>query len=186
MYMNKNIQVTHVNIRLSISFLLLKLLLIEVIAAVGVVLFLSVALTDFITQLGFQLPIFSIPIYIVLVALKTAMTIFVLLQWLNDYYEITPELITHRKGILFRHEEKYPLVHMRIVEYNQGFFGKLLNFGTISLLDPIRIERIDLYQIHNPVRYAAILEEQLPDEVEKIDIFRRHLSEPEDKTLSVN
>jgi membrane protein YdbS with pleckstrin-like domain len=180
------LQVTHVNIRLSIVFLLLKLLLIEIISATGVVIFLSVALTEFISQLGFELPIVSIPIYIILVAVKIFLTVFVMLQWLNEYYEITSELITHRKGIFFRHEEKYPMEHMRIVEFNQGIFGKLFNFGTISLLDPIRIERIDLYQVHNPVRYAKILEDQLSDEVEKIDIFRRHISEPEDRTLSVN
>lgn len=182
----KELEVTHVNIRLSISFLLLKLLFIELIAAVFVVSFHTVMLSDILTNFNFEIRFFNIPLFVILVAIKTAATIYVLLQWLNEYYEISPILIMHRSGVFFKHEQKYPLAHMKIVEVNQSFFGRILNYGTISLLDPIRIERMDMYLIHNPLRYAAILEEQMPEEVEKIDITRQHVFEPEGRIYNVS
>lgn len=184
--MQKTLAVSHVNIRLSISFLLLKLVFIEILAAAGVVIFFSIALSDFLTAVGFELPFFSIPLYITLVVAKILLTGFVILQWLNEYYEISPEMVIHRKGILFRHEEKYPIKHVRILDVNQSLFGRMLNYGTITLQDPYKIEKISLYQIHNPVRYAAILEEQLPDEIESIHEVRRHIFEPERPDITVN
>jgi uncharacterized membrane protein YdbT with pleckstrin-like domain len=184
--MKKMLQVTHVNIRLSISFLLLKLVLIELIAATGVVLFFFVTLSDFLTNAGFILPFFSIPVYIVFVIAKMLLTGYVILQWLNQYYEISPEMVIHRKGIIFRHEEKYPLKHMRIIDVNQSLFGRIFNYGTIILQDPLKIEKLEFYQIHNPVRYAAILEDQLPEEIESIQEVRRHIFESEKPDITIN
>jgi hypothetical protein len=184
--MNKDLPVSHVNIRSSISFLMLKLVLIELIAAAGVVFLFSILLSDFITSAGFTLPIISIPIYLFLVLAKLLLTGFVILQWLNDYYEISNEMVIHRNGIIFRHEEKYPLKHMRIINVQQTLLGRVLNYGTIILQDPYRIEKMSLYQIHNPIRYAAILEDLLPEEIESIHEVRRHLYDSEKPDITVN
>lgn len=178
--------VSHVNIRLSISFLLLKLLVLELIAATGVVLCMSISLSEFVQNAGFELPGISAPIYLVFVAIKTLVTMFIILQWLNEYYEISPALITHRKGIIFRFEEKYPLKDMKKIKLEQTFLGRILNYGTLTLEDAFKIEKIRLYQIHNPVRYAGILEEVLPDEVEVIHEVRRHIYDEDKADITVN
>lgn len=74
---------------------------------------------------------------------------------------------------------------MQIIEVHQSFFGRLLNYGTISVLDSFRTERVDMYQIHNPVRYASILEELLPNEIETIREVRRHVFNDEKPDISV-
>ncbi len=171
------IRISHVNIRTSIAFLLIKLLLLEAIAASAVILFFSVALSDFLTTMGITLPYLSIPVYVFFVLVKMLMTLYLVLQWLNEYYEVSTETVVHRKGVIFRYEFTFPLKHIRILRTEQTLWGKFFNYGNISLEDEYGAEKIFLYQIHNPVRYANILEDQLTDEIEVIRKVRGNILE---------
>lgn len=174
----EKLQVTHINIRISISLLLLKLLFLEVIAA-GIVIFLHSPLFFFegqwLGEIGIRL--FNIPLFIILVIGKIFLTIYIIFEWLDEYYEITSGVVYHRKGVLFKTEERYPLENMQRVEVSQSFFGRLLNYGTISLFDPRREKYEDLYLIHNPFRYSEIIEALMPKADVRKRIFREHIIE---------
>lgn len=175
---DNKIQVSHINIRLSISILLLRLLVIELVGAILVILLHSSLFVfdgEVLEQMGMQT--FNILFFSIFVFIKTALTVFVILQWLNEYYEITSTVIYHRKGLIFKTEEKYPLEHIGFVEVKQGIFGKILNFGTISLYDKGRNKYVDMYLIHNPMRYTRVIEELLPQVDEKKQILREHIIE---------
>lgn len=182
----KKINVSHVNIRLSITFLLFKILTIEVFAGFLIVFFHLLLGSIAIENIGVVIPGFNIPLFVVLVGLKTALTLYILMDWLNEYYEITPEFITHRKGIVFRYEEKYPVSKILIIDVTQSTLGKVFNYGTISVFDEYQLKYLDLYQIHNPIRYASVLEDLIKMPVEKIHSVRTNIFEREDLPVSVN
>ncbi|MBI3888120.1 PH domain-containing protein [Candidatus Microgenomates bacterium] len=93
---------------------------------------------------------------------KIFLSIYIVLLWLNEYYEITPENIIHKRGIIFRKSEMYRLSKVREIKVHDSFLGELLNFATITLYD-IRLQKyLDLYLIHNPKRYERILKTLRP------------------------
>ncbi len=157
------LSVTHIDIRQSISFLLLRLILLDIVAALLIVIFFSALASQNIPE-DIRLLIFSSNrlYFFLLVFIKICVTLFVVLQWLNEYYEIRPNAIIYRKGLLFRKEEKYSVNHIKLVGMQQGLFGKLLNFGTIELYDWDLEKYKTLYLIHNPMKYMRVLEELLP------------------------
>ena len=172
---DKKIAVTHVNIRLSISLLLFKLITIELFAA-AVFLFWQLGIYTFIHDLRtFHSVIgFGIPLFVLLVIMKTFVTVFVILQWLNEYYEISAPLIKYRRGILFRKEDNYPIKDVHFIQVNQGLLGKFFNFGTITLMNVRRIILVEMYLIHNPLRYAHVMEEIIPHIIERKKTIRGH------------
>jgi len=162
------LQVSHINIRLSISIMLLKMLFIEAVAAILVVLYFTSVRVLGATDIQLNgISAIEIPLYVIAVVLKMFVTIYIVIQWLNEYYEITPDAIFKRRGVIFRKEQKYPLSHIHMVVISQSVFGKIFNYGTLSLYDFQRNKYFDMYMIHNPMRYEAIVEKLLPkvDEV---------------------
>ena len=99
------------------------------------------------------------------------MTIYIVLLWINRYYEIYPNMIVHRSGIFLRKEEKHPLSQMRSVKIEQGFFGKIFGFGTINLYNWYLKTTTSLYLIHNPIKYFRIIESLIPKSEQEKDIF---------------
>ena len=180
----KNIVITHVTIRQSISFLVLRLLSIEIMAAIAIIVFHTLILRSDIRQLvGDDILIFNIPLFILLVVIKTVITIFVIIQWLNEYYEITTKDIVHRRGLILKKEERHLLQHIGSVSIEQGVFGRIFNFGTLKLFNWTKEKYVYLYLIHNPMKYLHIMEELLPDADKSKWTVREHILEPEEDSL---
>src|SRR6185437_10156166 len=120
----KKIYVTHVNIRLSISFLLLKLASAELFAGVLMVTWL-LGLAYYLHYVAImqQIVRFGYGIFIFLVLIKTSLTLFLILQWLNEYYEISADMIKYRRGIIFRRVDDYPTADIKFIDVEQGIFG---------------------------------------------------------------
>lgn len=180
----KNIVITHVTIRQSISFLVLRLLSIEIMAAIAIIVFHTLILRSDIRQLvGDDILIFNIPLFILLVVIKTVITIFVIIQWLNEYYEITTKDIVHRRGLILKKEERHLLQHIGSVSIEQGVFGRIFNFGTLKLFNWTKEKYVYLYLIHNPMKYLHIMEELLHDADKSKRTVREHILEPEEDSL---
>ena len=180
----RKIVISHVTIRQSISFLVLKLLVIEALAAVSIIIFHSVLLKTNIKEIiGEDLLIFNIPLFIILVLIKSFFTIFIIIQWLNEYYEITTKEVVYRKGLIFKKEDRHLFEHIGSVKLEQGIFGRIFNFGTIRLFNWTREKNMYMYLIHNPSKYINILEELLPEADKEKKVFREHVLEPEEDTL---
>jgi len=178
----KKITVTHVNIRLSISMLLLKLILIELFAGTVIILWQSVlAFSIRNVSTLHSITLYGLPVLYFLVLIKTFITFFLIVQWLNEYYEISAEMIKYRRGIIFRRVDDYPIADIKFIEVQQGVLGRMLNFGTITLLNVRRVQYAQMYLIHNPMRYAEIIEELVPNLVERKRMLRRHFHESEEE-----
>ncbi len=153
----RSISVTNVNVRESISFLIFRLILIEVLSLP--LIFLLIVCFNFACLPNHSL---YFPLFVLLSMVKTSISIFVVLKWLFEYYEITPKSIICKKGILYKDREAYPYEHIRGVKIIQGLFGKIFNYGTVELFDWDARKFISLYQIHNPDKYYEMLDSLIP------------------------
>ncbi len=167
------ITLTNINIRQSISILLAKLIFIDIIAAIIVVaVYFGVVTGGNLLNYNSANTFLFLFFFLAVGVVKLIVDSLAVLLWLNEYYEITPEHIIHKRGILFRKKEQYRIDHVRMLDVQDSFFGELLNFGTITLFD-IRLEKyLDMYLIHNPKRYAKILKQLKPTIEMKEDSVR--------------
>lgn len=166
------LKVTHINIRPSISILVLQLIVLNVLSAAAIVAFcLAAVLYLPIMELILNAYIGLILISIIFFA-QISLTIYAVVVWMNEYYELFPEYLIHRRGVVFRKESKFPIRNIRFIQVNQGILGKMLNYGTLTLLDGRRNKFLDLYLIHNPVRYYQILDKLNPSINEEKESLR--------------
>lgn len=174
-----SIAVSHITVRQSIFFLVLKLLFLEIVAAGSIIAF-HIFLSSYLIRYSQNINLFNIPVFILLVILKTFFMIYVIVTWLEEYYEITPKEVIHRKGFLFRREERYTLEHIGSIILEQGLLGRIFNFGTLKLFDWALEENVYIYLIHSPLKYHHILETLLPDADRRKKVFREKIIDEEE------
>jgi membrane protein YdbS with pleckstrin-like domain len=171
----KNITVTHINIRESISILLLKIITLDFMAAIFTILFFTVVSFSPSVSINEKILSYNVLFFVILGVLKICFTVYVILLWLNEYYEITPHAVIHKKGIIYRDTQRYELEFVRTIKVYQGLLGRILNFGTIELHDIRRNKRVEMYLIHNPQRFVRILEKLLENPHEEKHELRKHI-----------
>lgn len=173
---NGKISVSHVNVRESVSFLVLKLIVLDLASAVIIL----VIFSPILLLISPEFFLFPIILFLLFMVAKLGLSIWLIVQWLNEYYEITPEKIIHRWGFFWRKEEDCLMQHMTVAGFKQGVIGKLLNYGTIKLYDEKDKKNYYLYLIHNPMRYYRIIKSLLPKYDEEKDTIREHFVEEQD------
>ena len=177
----KNLTVSHVTIRQSIFFLILKLTILDIFITLAALAFFS----SFLVPLSIEAKLAIVSsnfIYFVLLAMfKIIMTILITLQWLNDYYEITPEVVTHRWGIIWQKDDSFKITHIKNFGVRQGIWGKMFNYGSLHFYDWFMKREYSIYLIHNPRKYLKILEDLLPFADEDRELVRDHIFKSEDE-----
>ena len=173
------IVVTHVTIRQSIFFLHLRLVVLEVIAALCLIGVLTFFITQQTSPYVSVFIAYALPFFLLLIIIKIGFMIFIIVSWLNYYYEITPKEIIFRKGLIFKKEERYMLAHIGSAILDQGLLGRIFNFGTLKLFIWTSEKEEYLYLIHNPIKYQTILEQILPEADKGRREIRGHILEPE-------
>lgn len=170
---SRKIYVAHINIRQSIFFLMLKLIALDAIAAFFAVLYFSSVSSDFLPEVINNLILsYNLLFFLALVFLKTVLTVYVIMKWLNEYYEIWPNFIIHKRGFIFKNEERHPLSHIRSLKIEQGFLGRKFGFGTITVYDWYLERYTSLYLIHNPIKYYNIIGSLIPKTEEEKQVFQ--------------
>lgn len=174
----RQICMSHVNVRLSVSFLVIKLVVTDMITAIVMVVAYS-----FLGPSGFigkSIAISADYILILLVFLtfmETILTVYVVMEWLSEYYEISPYTVSHRRGVIFKKQDRYSIQNIKQVRIIQGVMGRVFNYGTIVLFDWRLAKTAEMYAVHNPMRYVRILEELLPNVDEHKSTVRAHIVE---------
>jgi membrane protein YdbS with pleckstrin-like domain len=170
---NGKIYVTHINIRQSIFFLVLKLIFLDVIAAFFALVYFSSVSSNFIPEVLDRLILsYNLPFFLGLVLIKISLGVYVVLAWINEYYEVWPDAIIHRRGFIIKNEEKHPLSHIKSIKVEQGIFGKNFGYGTITIYDWYLEKETSLYLIHNPIKYYNIIESLAPKTEEEKEVFQ--------------
>jgi hypothetical protein len=159
-----SITVTHLNIRQSIAILLAKLILTDILLSIVVIgfYFLLVQADNNLNQGVSQNSIIFLIVFGAIGLVKLIISSYIVLQWLNEYYEITPEAVIHKRGIVHKRSEKFSLDKIRAVRVEDTFLGEIFNYATVSLYD-IRLNKyLDMYLIHHPDRYVNVLRRLRP------------------------
>lgn len=177
--LHKKILIHHVNVRQSISILLFKLIILDIIAAVIAIFYFSSVTFAPNTSIIAGIISFNALYFILLGVIKIFFTVYIILSWLNEYYEISPHRIVHRKGFFKRDEEEVKFTIIKALKLYQGVVGRLFNFGTIELYDERRNKRLELYLIHDPHRHVKIIESLIHDPNEERHTIRPHFFQEE-------
>lgn len=170
---NKEITLTYLNIRQSISILVAKLIFIDLIAAVFVIaVYYGIITGGSWVNFNTANTILFLTVFVVIGILKISAEVWAIFMWLNEYFEITPEYIYHKKGIIFRKTEQHRIDHIRAMDVEDTFLGELFNYATITLYD-IRLNKyLEMNYVHNPRRYAKVLQQLRPNIETKEDFVR--------------
>lgn len=89
----------------------------------------------------------------------------VIFSWLSIEYILRNDEIVIRQGLIKSKETTYEIANLQSMSINQSLMGRLFNFGTIRLFNPVLKEEIFLEDIPNPKLYGAIIqnnEQQIP------------------------
>lgn len=157
------ITLTYLNIRQSIIILLMKIISADfVLAALVIGCYWLLTIIENYADITFARTFIFLVILGTTGVIKIVLTIYVVLQWLNEYYEITPEYIYHKKGIIFRQEKQFRIDQIRRLDVRDSLIGEIFNFATISVFDQRLNRLLDMYLIHNPIRYIKILQQLKP------------------------
>lgn len=173
------ISVSHVNVRISISILTLRLIVIEIICSTFlVVFFYPLVYIDNLMDIQTVILSFHSIQFLIVVLIKFILTFYVVFQWVNEYYEILPTKIVHKQGFIFQREQEYNLQNIRSIGLKQGLVGRFFNVGSIDLFEWESRRRFTMQMIHNPLKYFHILESLLPNLDEEKTHIREHWAEP--------
>lgn len=160
----EKITLTYLNVRQSIAILLGKIIVLDIIFAVVVAaLYLLIVPSGVVVETVVRNIVIFLVLFFILGIFKFYLTTYVVMEWLNEYYEITPDEIVHKKGVVKKRSETYHLDKVGSIDVQHSFFGELFNFATISLYDSGMHKLLDMYLIHNPKRYEKILRTLIPN-----------------------
>lgn len=176
------IEVSHVNIRKSISLLVGRLaVLYLIITGVSITVFIP---GEFIrSYLQLEIRGYEIATSIILNGGQLLLAIYVILDWLCEYYEIHPDRIIYKKGIFFQHEQQYYLRNIAAIECTEGSWGQMFNMGSIHLYDFMTQKHFWMNMIHNPKRCFEILKQLLPERDTTVDYMAPPVISDKDKQL---
>lgn len=81
----------------------------------------------------------------------------IFLSWLNTVYIIHPEEIILQKGILHIKENIYPTKRIEEVIVDQGIWGRIFNYGSVTIHSPTYKDELVLQDISQPHTYAEVI-----------------------------
>lgn len=98
-------------------------------------------------------------IFLLLIA-HFVLSVYLILRWINETYELDDNVIIHKQGVFSKKEEKFSLDLIDFVELKQGVFAKLFRTGTIQIKTSVHKHPIVLSMISNPGFYFKILNQR--------------------------
>lgn len=158
-----NPELNKITLRESMALIAMRLIIADIIF--GVSFALAVGLISFLGRYLGITDAFSLYIiaFIVLVVFNVVIISFIVARWHFEYAEVTKDGVVKHSGIVFsKKKEKYECNFVEAITFEQSFFGKLFNYGTIELYDPALKEKIYLLNVPNPKINSELVEKILP------------------------
>jgi len=87
----------------------------------------------------------------------------VVLSWVNEYYILNPKEVVIKKGIVSSRSTTYEFANLQSMTIRQSFWGRILNYGTIKLYNPVLRADVYLTNISNPEKAGTIIQQTQPD-----------------------
>lgn len=113
-------------------------------------------------DLHHHISVLLLVIFIFKLLMQLFLILNVTLSWANNAYYLAGKHIIRRKGILHVEEDVFHFDNIRSISVNQSFFGKIFNYGDISLKTSASggyQGDVVMAEISNPKKYEEILKE---------------------------
>ena len=162
-------------IRRSVALFALRVILLELIFEViylswrTLIHYLPFSLDTVVTLNGISIIFFLILITVI----QNIILVYIVLSWVNDFYEIGSKEITHVTGIFSKTRRSYPYRDIQSITVHQGFMGRLLNYGEINLYIPTLGHDLHFREVASPRRFVELVKEANPNLSGGKYIFRR-------------
>lgn len=150
----------------SIVLPILKILLFE--ACISIFYYI---LNVFVSSTIFIEPLLVAYIKVGLWIVNVIVVILLMLAWHYRYYIVSPESISAHGGIIIKHTMSCDIAAIRSVVVNQGLFGKLFGYGTVTLKSPLLDQNFILKSVPKPFKHANLIEKS------RLDVIARATNE---------
>jgi len=142
----------------------MKIVFLDIFSAVVVgAMYLTLNFTEISMYIGLDTAVTTFSFFLIVAVIKISLSMYVVLDWINEYYEVTPSELIYRRGVIYVKEEKVRFSDIRKIELRQGLLGRIFNFGNLILYDFMLKKDLEAFLIHNPQRYLKILSDLIPD-----------------------
>lgn len=84
----------------------------------------------------------------------------VFINWLSIKYSINPEEIKIKEGIIKTKETTYEIKNLQSMRIVKSLMGKIFNYGSIYLYNPVLKEEVVVKDIPNPEFYGDIIQKR--------------------------
>jgi uncharacterized membrane protein YdbT with pleckstrin-like domain len=162
---SENIQVIHKSITVLLLKGLIGFLIVSAIYLIGAI-FISVAnsATQGAVPVAQSLINFwpSISVSLVVLFLYALLILFITLDWITSYYILDGKSVITHSGIILSKEGSYDMAGIESVEISQGLFGKIFNFGTLTLFNPILKRDLKLKYVPDPYVKGRLIQHMHP------------------------
>ena len=111
--------------------------------------------------------------FLILFFIKIILSLYLVLLWVSEEYEINEGIIFHRRGVFRKTEDSYSLKNLGSFTIYQSFLGRLFNYGDIKVFSPVLKQDFHLVAIHDPKRIAESLEDDISGSGDKNRIIPR-------------
>ena len=105
----------------------------------------------------------SITVTLIVLFLYGALILYITLDWITYYFILDSKSVISHGGIISSKEESYDMAGIESVEVIQGLLGRLFNFGTLVLFNPILEKELTLRNIPDPCAEAQFIEKMHPN-----------------------
>lgn len=103
----------------------------------------------------------SIVLYLVVLFVQIVFITYIVLEWSNNTYLIRDNEIIHRRGVFNLKEDTYSLRNVEALTLEQGFIGKIFNFGTIHFYSPVLKQEYYIENVSAPSSIKSFIEENI-------------------------
>ena len=95
--------------------------------------------------------------YFLLLLIQVIISFIIIIKWYTDYWILQKQNIIYKTGIFFVNKTYYKIENIEFVSLNQTMLGKLFDYGTIELINPLLKENIYLTNIGHPNLVLQVL-----------------------------
>ena len=92
--------------------------------------------------------------------LKVIVMFSIVLSWMNNYYEVLPGVLILKKGVFRTISTTFSLSNIEFQRVDQGFLGKIFNFGTIEIFNPLLKQTFWLTNVPFPHRQLKVIQHE--------------------------
>lgn len=100
---------------------------------------------------------------IVLQILNIGLILQIIFSWLNTTYIINPREVIFSTGFVSRVSTTYEFANLQSMNVSQSVWGRLFNFGSIRLFNPVLKEEVTLDLIPNPDQVGRFIQQFQPE-----------------------